>query len=115
MPDINEKVALLENFIMKKCLWQFHSRAWDRKRQNENILGMASKLLCGEEVDTSKPEDKCYWVDASYLADAWREKFDWLAGMSHDEISELMQALKERIDFVTVDGSLNEELKDPRY
>ncbi|NTU92266.1 MAG: Fe-only nitrogenase subunit delta [Chlorobiaceae bacterium] len=115
MPDINEKVAQLENFIMKKCLWQFHSRAWDRKRQNENILGMATKLLCGEEVDTSKPEDKCYWVDASYLADSYREKFDWLSTMSDDEIRELMLALKARIDFVTVDGSLNAELTDPRY
>ncbi|NTV08673.1 MAG: nitrogenase iron-iron protein delta chain, partial [Chlorobium limicola] len=28
MADINEKIAQLENFIMKKCLWQFHSRAW---------------------------------------------------------------------------------------
>ncbi len=115
MADMNEKIAQLENFIMKKCLWQFHSRAWDRKRQNENILRMTAELLCGEQVDTSNPEDKCYWVDATYLADSYREKFDWLAAMSKEEIKALFVGLRERLDFVLVDGSLNEELTDPRY
>jgi nitrogenase delta subunit len=115
MADMNEKIAQLENFIMKKCLWQFHSRAWDRKNQNENILRMTGELLCGETVNTDSPADRCYWVDAAYLADSFREKYDWLASMGKDEIKALFAALKERMDFVTVDGSLNAELTDPRY
>ena len=115
MADINEKIAQLENFIMKKCLWQFHSRAWDRKNQNENILRMTAELLCGESVNTDDPADRCYWVDAVYLADSYKERFDWLASMGKDEIRELFMALRERLDYVLVDGSLNEELTDPRY
>jgi len=27
--QMNDKIAQMENYIMKKCLWQFHSRTWD--------------------------------------------------------------------------------------
>jgi hypothetical protein len=37
MENIKEKIARLEDYIMKNCLWQFNSRAWDRKNQNDNI------------------------------------------------------------------------------
>lgn len=110
-----EKTALLLDYIMKKCLWQFHSRVWDRERQNKNIIGMTSQLLCGEPVDTSTPENKCYWVDAVVLTDAYRSRFPWLSGMSGEEIKSLMQSLYERMDYLTVSGSLNAELTDPHY
>lgn len=45
---MKEQVSQLVDYIMKKCLWQFHSRAWDRSRQNENILGMTSNILLEE-------------------------------------------------------------------
>lgn len=112
---MKEKTALLLDYIMKKCLWQFHSRAWDRERQNENIIGMTSQILCEEPVDTTTPEKKCYWVDAVCLADAYKSRFSWLSLMSKAEIKQLMQMLRERMDFLTVTGSLNEELKDPHY
>lgn len=35
--------------------------------------------------------------------------------MSKEEIKTLMQELKERIDYLTITGSLNTELTDPRY
>ena len=55
MEDLKEKIAQLEDYIMKKCLWQFHSRAWDRKTQNENILKKATQLLCDEPVELETP------------------------------------------------------------
>ena len=100
---------------MKKCLWQFHSRAWDRKDQNENILKKTTQLLCDEDVELATPADRCYWVDAFSLAESFRLHFEWLASMSKADIKLLMQGLKERIDFVTITGSLNAELTDPRY
>jgi nitrogenase delta subunit len=42
-----EQVEALVDYIMKNCLWQFHSRAWDRERQNENILGITNRLSGG--------------------------------------------------------------------
>ncbi len=113
--QMKDKMDLLVDYIMKKCLWQFHSRAWDRERQNKNILGMTSQILCGEEVDTTTPESKCYWVDAVCLADAYQQRFPWINEMSKDEVKELMASVHERMDFLTFKASLNEELNDPHY
>lgn len=110
-----EKIEQLLDYIMKKCLWQFHSRAWDRERQNQEILTKTMQLLCDEPVAKETPFDRCYWADAVCLAEAYKSRYTWLADMSKAEIKEVMQGLKERLDFLTITGSLNEELKDPRY
>ncbi len=115
MENLKERIAQLEDHIMKKCLWQFHSRAWDRKDQNENILKKATQLLCDEPVELETPLDRCYWADALSLTDSFQSRYEWLAAMSKEDIKLLMQGLKERIDFVTITGSLNAELTDPRY
>lgn len=109
------RVAQLEDHIMKKCLWQFHSRAWDREKQNEGILTKTMQLLCDEPVEKETPADRCYWVDAVVLADAYKERFDWIAGAGKDDIKEVMAALRERIDFLTITGSLNAELTVKAY
>jgi len=110
-----EQVEQLIDYIMKHCLWQFHSRNWDRERQNEEILKKAQQLLCGEPVDLSTPSDRCYWVDAVSLVDAYKERYPWINAMSKPELVELMQALKARLDYLTISGSLNEELSDKHY
>lgn len=115
MDNIKDKIAELENYIMKKCLWQFNSRAWDRKDQNENILRMTMQLLCNEHVEIATPADKCYWVEAVCLSDAFKSRFTWIAALNITEIKELMQVLKDRIDHLTITGSLNKELTDPLY
>ncbi|MDR1640148.1 MAG: Fe-only nitrogenase subunit delta [Clostridiales bacterium] len=115
MEDSKERVSQIVDHIMKNCLWQFHSRAWDRLRQNENILGMTAKILLDEKVEIKTPDDKCYWVDAVCLADACRKKFSWISSSSREELADVMASLKERMDFLTVTGSLNEELTDKHY
>lgn len=114
-PVIKERVEQLVDYIMKNCLWQFHSRAWDRKRQNEEILAIVTKLMCGEPYEPESPADRCYWVDAVCLVEACRSRYLWIASLSQDEMRVLMQALHARIDFLTVTGSLNEELTDQHY
>lgn len=111
----NEKLNQLVDHIMKKCLWQFHSRAWDREKQNEGILTKTMQLLCEEPVDNEVPAERCFWVDAVILAEAFRKNYSWLADMGKEEIKTLMKALKDRMDFLTIYGSLNEELKVPLY
>jgi nitrogenase delta subunit len=113
--SMQDKIAVLEDYIMKKCLWQFHSRTWDRKRQNERILGMTRQILLGEPVDNTTPEDRCYWVDAVTMVEAFRERCLWLGDMSGEEIAFLMDGLYDRIDRLTVTGSLNLELNDQHY
>jgi nitrogenase delta subunit len=113
--SMQDKIAVLEDYIMKKCLWQFHSRTWDRKRQNENILGMTKNLLLEEPVSKDTPEERCYWVDAVTMAEAFKKRCPWLTDMSKKEIADLMDGLFARIDLLTVSGSLNQELNDQHY
>jgi len=115
MENKKEKVAQLENYIMKKCLWQFNSRAWDRKDQNDNIFKKTEQLLCGERVELETAADKCYWVDAVCMVDAFKLHYSWITTLNKAEIKELIQGLKERIDFLTITGSLNKELTDVNY
>jgi Fe-only nitrogenase, delta subunit len=114
-PQTRERVAQLENYIMKNCLWQFNSRGWDRRKQNAGILGKTAQLLCGETVENPTPLEKCYWVDAVCLADAYRELHPWLSEMAVDDIKSLMGTLHARMDWLTIDGSLNEELTVQHY
>ena len=113
--SMQQQIEQMIDYIMKKCLWQFHSRSWDRERQNAQILGTTTALLCAEQVELSTPEQRCYWADAVCLADAFRERFAWLASMDKEAIRTLMQGLHQRLDFLTITGSLNAELTDQRY
>jgi len=116
MDDLTkDRIEQLIDCIMKKCLWQFHSRTWDRERQNENILRMTTQILCDEAVDAKTLEAKCYWVDAVCLADDYKKKFTWLSEIEKSEIKLIMQEVKKRLDYLTITGSLNEELNDPLY
>jgi nitrogenase delta subunit len=39
-----DRIEPLVDYIMKHCLWQFHSRKWDRERQNREILTRPRKF-----------------------------------------------------------------------
>ncbi|HEY3424704.1 MAG TPA: Fe-only nitrogenase subunit delta [Negativicutes bacterium] len=112
---MNNRIEQMVDYIMKNCLWQFHSRAWDREKQNEKILTKTMQILCEEAVEKETPADKCYWVDAVCLADAFKSRCSWLTTLDKAEIKVLMQGLKDRIDYLTITGSLNKELTDPHY
>lgn len=117
MEDImNQRMEILLDYIMKNCLWQFHSRTWDRERQNREIIGWAEKVLLGTaNTAPEDPLDRCHWVDGVSLAHNWRERFEWINALGAEDISPLMKALHARVDFLTRTGSLNEELTDEHY
>jgi len=110
-----ERIEQLVDYIMKKCLWQFHSRAWDRRDQNEGILTKTKQILCDEKVNLETPTDRCHWVDAVLLAEAFRERYSWLQTTPKEEIAVIMKGLHDRMDYLTIDGSLNQELTDQHY
>ncbi|MDQ0204910.1 nitrogenase delta subunit [Pectinatus haikarae] len=104
----------LMNYIMKNCLWQFNSRGWDRKSQNENIIGKATQILCKEETSRETLADRCYWAEAQELVNEW-QCFPWLQKMNDNDIKAMMGKLKETLDYQLITNSLNEELKNPNY
>jgi len=110
-----ERVGQLTDYIMKHCLWQFHSRSWDRRTQNEGILTKTTQLLCGEHVELETPADRCYWVDAVCLAQDFKTYYPWIEALDVDEIKLIMKDLHARMDYLTIDGSLNLELTDQHY
>jgi Fe-only nitrogenase delta subunit len=113
--SIDERLGQLVNYIMKHCLWQFHSRTWDRERQNREILTKTKEILCGEATEPTDGLDRCHWVDAVVLARAYRSNFPWMNSLGKSEIAELMKALHDKIDYLTITGSLNLELTDKQY
>ena len=115
MEELKDKMSQLENYIMKNCLWQFNSRAWDRETQNEEIMTKAKQLLCGENVKLETPSDRYYWAEAVCLVDAFKEFYPWINTMEKSDVASLMQALKDRLDYVCITGSLNAELTDVNY
>jgi Fe-only nitrogenase delta subunit len=110
-----DRIAQLEDYIMKNCLWQFHSRVWDRERQNREILLRTTQILCNQPAAHETLEDRCYWADAVCLTEAFRSRYPWLCEMSVEEITSLMEGVKDRIDLITYKGSLNKELTDQHY
>jgi nitrogenase delta subunit len=116
MDDImKDRVDQLVDYIMKWCLWQFNSRAWDRKKQNEEIITKTMQILSDEPVEHETPADKYYWVEAVILARDFKSTYPWVSTLDKIEIKQLMLGLKERIDYLTITGSLNQELTNPLY
>lgn len=109
------RIEELTDYIMKKCLWQFNSRTWDRVNQNDNILLKTMQILCEEPVEKETPADKCYWVEAKALTEVFCTRYLWINTLDKAEIKNLIQGLKERLDFLTISGSLNKELNDSNY
>lgn len=105
----------LVDFIMKHCLWQFHSRKWDRERQNREILTITKQILCEENEEPTDRLDRCHWVDAVILARNFRRNFSWLEELNPAEIAEVLQKVHEKMDYQTITGSLNKELTDEHY
>jgi len=116
MDDVMKKrMEQLLDYIMKNCLWQFHSRSWDRKIQNDGIMGKTAQLLCDEPVEINTPLDRCHWVDALCLVEDYRRYYPWISDLGKEEIRQLVQSVHERLDHLTITGSLNQELNDKQY
>jgi nitrogenase delta subunit len=113
--SVDAQADQLVDFIMKNCLWQFHSRTWDRERQNREILTKTKEILCEENEEPADRLDRCYWVDAVVLARNYRLHFPWITTMDRAEITAVMQKVREKVDYQTITGSLNKELTDEHY
>jgi nitrogenase delta subunit len=49
------------------------------------------------------------------LARNYHKNFPWINAMNNAEITEVMQKVREKVDYQTITGSLNKELTDEHY
>ena len=111
-----EKMAQLEWYIQKHCLWQYNSRGRDREVQNERILGKTKQLLCGENAhDDETIPDRYYWSEATMLVESFKKYFPWIQETSKEDLAVIMQMLKDKMDYIMIKGSLNVELSKEQY
>jgi nitrogenase delta subunit len=111
-----EKMAQLEWYITKHCLWQYNSRGWDRLIQNERILTKTKQLLCGENAkDNDSTADRYYWSEAKSLEAAFKRYFPWIEQTDKEDLAQILLLLKEKMDYTMVKGSLNQELIKQQY
>ncbi|MDP4177318.1 MAG: V-containing nitrogenase subunit delta [Bacillota bacterium] len=112
---MEEKIAEIYNYIQERCLWQFHSRTWDRKENINGTMDYFTKILKGEEVTRDTAQQKCSYADAKILVDELKVKFSWVNELSSEQIEELGTGVKDKLIDIMINKSLNLELNTPFY
>ncbi|ADU27825.1 Fe-only/vanadium nitrogenase subunit delta [Ethanoligenens harbinense] len=112
---MSEKTEQLFLYLQERCLFQFHSRSWDREENIHVTCEDLVKLLTGEKVLRETPEDRCHYADAVLLAEQVKEKFPWMLKLSDDERRDVIQGAFEKLMDVTVTNSRNAELNNENY
>ncbi|AGK98262.1 Fe-only/vanadium nitrogenase subunit delta [Clostridium pasteurianum] len=114
---MEKKIDEILEFIQERCLWQFHSREWDRTENINGVFDLLPKLLAGEKISTKElePKEKCFYADAKILSDQLQERFSFVKEMDEKEKSELLSGVKEKLVDVAITKCRNEELRTPFY
>ena len=110
-----QKVDAFYEYVQERCLWQFFSRTWDRHENINGILSKATDMLVGRAPVRETPIDKLHYADAKPLVSDFRERFPWLKETGEDEIRQLMDGLKVRLEDTNITKSKNRELNHHLY
>lgn len=112
---MQEKIEQLFLFLQERCLWQFHSRSWDREDNINSISDGVINLLTGKRVPMETPEDKCHYADSRILVDQLKVKFPWILELSDSDRRAVVEGACEKLMAVTVTNSRNAELTNQNY
>jgi len=112
---MQERIEELSLFIQERCLWQFHSRSWDREENINGVLNKVAEILTGEKVALETLQDKCYYADARILVLEIKDRLPWLDEIDGSELKTVIAGVKEKLLDITVTRSLNAELRVPGY
>lgn len=111
-----EKEQELYTFILERFLWQFYSRAWDRKANIDYILTQTASILAGEEITVENTaQDKYFYAEAKTVAMEAIRKFPWLNEIKTAEIKEMLEKIKAKLTELAITKSQNTELNVPNY
>ncbi len=113
--DLTVKVEELVAFLQERCLWQFASRAWDREENIDNVLTMTGEILAGKSPHAETPGERCHFANANHLASDVKTHLLWLGDLASDELHNVVTGAIARLRDLTVDRSLNGELRLQSY
>lgn len=106
----NDKVKQLFDYVQERCLWQFFSRAWDRRDNIENITRMTGEFLAGKTPEIKTLHDHQYFADAKIMAADLKRRFDWLKDEKPESLSDMMGQLRDELLDIAVTNSTNGEI-----
>jgi nitrogenase molybdenum-iron protein alpha chain len=112
---IQERTEEITSLIQQRCLWQFHSRAWDREENINGVLNKATQILTGEKVVLETLIDKAFYADAKLLVVDLQSKFQWLTKMDNVQKKAVLESVKNRLIDIAITHSLNGELHHSLY
>lgn len=112
---MESKVEELVKFIQEHYLWQFHSRAWDRKENINGILGDTYDLLIGKKLKRETPMEKTFYSESMIFFEEIKKNFSWLLDMSDEDKKKIINGVIDRMTEITITKSLNAELNNPNY
>ena len=112
---MGSKVDDLFGYVQERCLWQFHSRTWDRSENIDGIIGKAIDLLAGREPAAETPADRCFVADAKVMVADFRSRFPWIKEADEAEITQLLGGLRDRLTDLAITRSRNHELTHTLY
>lgn len=115
MKENKEKMEEVFSFFQERCLWQFYSRAWDRKDNINGVCGDVIKLLTGERVELETPEDKCHYADSRILADELKKRCPWLLEMEDSERKAIIEDARDKLMALAVTNCRNPEIHNENY
>ncbi|PWB83814.1 MAG: V-containing nitrogenase subunit delta [Methylocystaceae bacterium] len=110
-----QQIEQLFDYVQKRYLWQFFSRAWDRQENIDGIIDAAIDLLHGKHPKKHTPMDRLFYADAKEMVKDFKENFPWIDQLAPTEVSELLHGLKNQLVDHTISRSLNHELNHTLY
>ena len=112
---IQDRAAEVTKLIQERCLWQFHSRAWDREENINGVLNMAAQILTGEKVVLETLIDRGFYADAKILSADLEIRFSWLNSMENSQKKAVLEYVKAMLIDIVITKSKNGELHYSLY
>ncbi|MHC5763094.1 nitrogenase vanadium-iron protein, alpha chain [Nostoc sp.] len=112
---IQDRAAEVTKLIQERCLWQFHSRAWDREENINGVLNMAAQILTGEKVVLETLIQRGFYADAKILSADLEIRFAWLNSMENSQKKAVLESVKAMLVDIVITKSKNGELHYSLY
>ncbi|MBD2434497.1 MULTISPECIES: nitrogenase vanadium-iron protein, alpha chain [Fischerella] len=112
---IQERTEEITTYIQERCLWQFHSRSWDREENINGVINKAIAIFNEEQVVNETLVDKLHYADAKILVLDLKTKFSWINKAQKAHITAVLELVRQKLLHIAITGSLNAELNHSLY